>query len=138
MTKTKAILAVLAGTTGLILTVGMSYSPVKTKDDRLVTSDVVQNKPPEQSICTTYSYIEYLVYSDYSSFVMPNNKFGIYIYAEEDRFFKLADELVNSNGGTGAMFLFPTISGIGTRASGGGCLTDWLINTSYLLSSSGT
>lgn len=107
MTKTKAILAVLAGTTGLILTVGMSYSPVKTKDDRLVTSDVVQNKPPEQSICTTYSYIEYLVYSDYSSFVMPNNKFGIYIYAEEDRFFKLADELVNSNGGDWGYVLIP-------------------------------
>lgn len=57
--------------------------------------------------CTQASLIEYMSYPKYSSFYKPNNKFGLYIYAEEERFFKLADNLVNSNGGDWGYVLIP-------------------------------
>lgn len=57
--------------------------------------------------CNQFSSIEYMAYSNYSSFSKPNNKFGIYIYAEEERFFKLAEKLVNSNGGDWGYVLIP-------------------------------
>jgi hypothetical protein len=46
-------------------------------------------------------------YPNYSSFSKPNNKFGLYIYAEEERFFNLAEKLVNSNGGDWGYVLIP-------------------------------
>ncbi len=57
--------------------------------------------------CTQSSTIEYMSYPEHSSFGKPNNKFGLYIYAEEERFFKLADNLVNSNGGDWGYVLIP-------------------------------
>lgn len=59
------------------------------------------------TLCNRFSSIEYLSYPDSSSLDKPNNKFGIYIYAEEERFFKLADKLVNSNGGDWGYVLIP-------------------------------
>lgn len=57
--------------------------------------------------CTHKSEIEYMSYPNYSSFSRKNNKVGLYIYAEEERFFKLADNLVNSNGGDWGYVLIP-------------------------------
>jgi len=59
------------------------------------------------SICAQSSSIEYLSYPEYSSFSKPNNKFGLYIYAEEERFFKIAEKLVNSGGGDWGYVLIP-------------------------------
>lgn len=57
--------------------------------------------------CNQFSSLEYMSYPNYSSLSKPNNKFGIYIYAEEERFFKLAEKLVNSNGGDWGYVLIP-------------------------------
>lgn len=57
--------------------------------------------------CNQFSSVEYMSYPNYSSFSKPNNKLGIYIYAEEERFFKLAEKLVNSNGGDWGYVLIP-------------------------------
>jgi len=62
---------------------------------------------PPYTQCNQFSSIEYMSYPNYSSFTKPNNKFGIYIYAEEERFFKLAEKLVNSNGGDWGYVLIP-------------------------------
>lgn len=58
-------------------------------------------------ICTHSSSIEYMSYPTHSSLDRLNNKFGLYIYAEEERFFKLADNLVNSGGGDWGYVLIP-------------------------------
>jgi hypothetical protein len=90
---------------------------VKTLAGNRVTKDTaggyVINPPadstnnPPYTQCNQYSAVEYLSYPEYSSFTKPNNKFGIYIYAEEDRFFKLAEKMVNSNGGDWGYVLIP-------------------------------
>ena len=69
------------------------------------TNEVPETVPYTQ--CNQFSSIEYLSYPNYSSLSKPNNKFGIYIYAEEERFFKLAEKLVNSNGGDWGHVLIP-------------------------------
>jgi hypothetical protein len=72
----------------------------------------IPNPDPSQETqpytqCTNFSAVEYATYPNYSSLTKPNNKFGLYIYAEEERFFKLAQELVNSNGGDWGYVLIP-------------------------------
>ena len=57
--------------------------------------------------CRTTGVIEYLYYKEPSEEEFRNNKFGLYIYAEERRFFDLAEELVNSNGGKWGYVLIP-------------------------------
>jgi len=80
-----------------------------TKSDSNYTIDTT-NKSEETTPytqCNQFFSVEYMSYPDYSSFSRPNNKFGIYIYAEEERFFKLAEKLVNSNGGNWGYVLIP-------------------------------
>lgn len=74
-----------------------------TNTETLETGDKVAS----YNKCTQESAIEYMSYPEYSSFFRPNNKVGLYIYAEEERFFKLADNLVNSNGGDWGYVLIP-------------------------------
>jgi hypothetical protein len=57
--------------------------------------------------CRKSGVIEFLYYSDPPKKELKNNKFGMYIYAEEMRFFDLAEELVNSNGGDWGYVLIP-------------------------------
>lgn len=75
----------------------------------IVDLSTVETSPdaPKSTICTHFSSIEYLSYPEGTSFSKPNNKFGLYIYAEEERFFKLAEKLVNSNGGDWGYVLIP-------------------------------
>lgn len=56
--------------------------------------------------CIFSDSIEYVYYKDTPD-NFRNNKFGLYIYAEEERFIKLADQLVNSNGGDWGYVLIP-------------------------------
>jgi len=57
--------------------------------------------------CTATDTIEYMYYEDKDTAWTDNNKFGIYVYAENKDFFELAQELVNSNGGDWGYVLIP-------------------------------
>lgn len=61
----------------------------------------------KSSKCEIEDNISYLLYTNTNPSEQRNNKFGLYIYAEEERFIKLADELVNSNGGDWGYVLIP-------------------------------
>lgn len=56
--------------------------------------------------CETNQTIEYLYYLPQAR-KPRNNKFGMYIYAENKDYIRLADELVNSNGGDWGYVLIP-------------------------------
>lgn len=90
-----------------------TYVANQSSDDKsqvvIIDPRIIQTDPtgPTSKICTHSSSIEYMSYPNYSSFSKPNNKFGLYIYAEEERFFKLADDLVNTNGGDWGYVLIP-------------------------------
>jgi hypothetical protein len=61
----------------------------------------------DDELCTTIQNIEYVYYSHSDPLWEPNNKFGLYIYAEEKDFFEIAQKLVNSNGGEWGYVLIP-------------------------------
>lgn len=57
--------------------------------------------------CKVIDTIEYVYYEDTQNVWDKNNKFGIYVYAENKDFFELAQNLVNSNGGDWGYVLIP-------------------------------
>lgn len=63
------------------------------------TNNKAEFSPFGEPTCTPGDEIEYFYYEEKSKDTQPNNKFGLYVYAENKDFIKLADELVNSNGG---------------------------------------
>lgn len=64
-------------------------------------------KSEDIEVCESYQEIEVARYRSGDALWEENNKFGIYIYAENSQFFKLAEELVNSNGGSWGYVLIP-------------------------------
>jgi hypothetical protein len=60
-----------------------------------------------ESSCSAGSNIEYVYYSGSDPLWKENNKFGLYIYAEEKDFFEIAQNLVNSKGGDWGYVLIP-------------------------------
>ncbi len=69
------------------------------------TDQKIVSIPP--AVCKNSSTVEYLHYKQLPEDQLRNNKFGIYIYAEVDKYFKLAEELVNSSGGDWGYVLIP-------------------------------
>jgi len=74
----------------------------------------VQDASPFKSLLTFTSFgcpvedtIEYLEYKSKNPQNPQNNKFGLYIYAENSKHVELADELVNTNGGDWGYVLIP-------------------------------
>ena len=61
----------------------------------------------EEEECTAIQNIEYYYYSGDDPLWKENNKFGLYIYAEEKDFFEIAQNLVNSKGGEWGYVLIP-------------------------------
>ncbi len=57
--------------------------------------------------CTVTESIGYMYYKNQPQLWEKNNKFGLYVYAENKDFFELAQELVNSNGGDWGYVLIP-------------------------------
>jgi len=51
--------------------------------------------------------VEYYTYKNVSAQDYKNNKFGLYIYAENRKFIQMASEMVNSNGGAWGYVLIP-------------------------------
>lgn len=66
-----------------------------------------EEKNTKNNLCTQEITIEYINYPNFNSLERENNKFGIYIYAEVDKFFDLAQDLVNSNQGEWGYVLIP-------------------------------
>lgn len=97
----------------LLLLAGYSFLAYKSGKTQFTLGDVkgaissIINPRPAKVTCEVEDYISYLTYTTPSPEEQKNNKFGIYIYAEEERFFRLADELVNSNGGDWGYVLIP-------------------------------
>lgn len=60
-----------------------------------------------QSTCSASEQIQYAYYTGDDPLWKENNKFGLYVYAEEKEFFSIADELVNSSGGDWGYVLIP-------------------------------
>lgn len=60
-----------------------------------------------ESSCSAGSNIEYVYYSGSDPLWKENNKFGLYVYAEEKDFFEIAQKLVNSNNGDWGYVLIP-------------------------------
>ncbi len=65
------------------------------------------NAPVAGIDCSEMPKITYSYYDTTRPLFEKNNKFGLYVYAEDKGFLKLADELVNSNGGDWGYVLIP-------------------------------
>lgn len=76
-------------------TTGEIYNPVPVVDTS--TKD----------FCENYKVIDFAFYDDKPELFEPNNKFGLYIYAERQDFFEIASKIVNSNGGEWGYVLIP-------------------------------
>jgi len=63
--------------------------------------------PESPDLCLSDDNIQYYFYENIPETEQRNNKFGIYIYPDNEKFIKLADELVNSNGGDWGYVLIP-------------------------------
>jgi hypothetical protein len=57
--------------------------------------------------CYVQDSLDYYYYKDTDSLWEDNNKFGLYVYAEERDYFEIAQKLVNSNGGEWGYVLIP-------------------------------
>lgn len=71
---------------------------------------ITVNSSPESTKttkCTSESTVEYFTYKQTDPLWKENNKFGLYIYAEESKMFDIAKKLVNSNGGQWGYVLIP-------------------------------
>ena len=99
---------------GLILTVflaSMFFMDIFKKHTQKQTIDVQSeevisiNKSP--SVCTNTENLEVYTYKETPVLWEENNKFGLYIYAENRDFFEIAQNLVNSNGGDWGYVLIP-------------------------------
>jgi len=76
-------------------TTGQTYNPVP----------IVETF--EEEICENYKTIDFAFYDNKPELFEPNNKFGLYIYAERQDFFEIASKIVNSSGGEWGYVLIP-------------------------------
>jgi hypothetical protein len=63
--------------------------------------------PAEYVKCESQANIEFYHYKTVVEEDKKNNKFGLYIYPDNEKFIELADKLVNSNGGDWGYVLLP-------------------------------
>lgn len=66
-----------------------------------------EERDEEGQQCGEEDIIEYFYYESVPEKDRKSNKFGLYVYAENKDFIRLADELVNSNGGDWGFVLIP-------------------------------
>jgi len=93
---------------GMAIGIGYAATRIKSKSNVLKEStSAINSAQNPNTTCPTADKIEYKYYDGNNPLWEPNNKFGIYIYAENDKFFSRADELVNSNGGEWGYVLIP-------------------------------
>ena len=99
------IIAVAVVLTGLI------YYQKSTDKERvlknMLPNFIFNDTEVPQSTCSVSDQIKYSSYAGNDPLWKANNKFGLYVYAEEKEFFSIADRLVNSNGGDWGYVLIP-------------------------------
>jgi len=61
---------------------------------------------PEE-VCEEYKTVDFAFYDEKPINFEPNNKFGLYVYAERQDFFEITSQIVNSNGGEWGYVLIP-------------------------------
>lgn len=83
-----------------------TYLERKTEGVAVTDSNKLKTETSGEDCSIAYD-LEYLFYPQGSSFDTPNNKFGLYIYAEVEKYFDYADKLVNFNGGDWGYVLIP-------------------------------
>ena len=74
---------------------------------RSVLGQVTESLNKDARFCEVKGLIEYKYYPAQTFQKVKNNKFGLYIYAENKNFFEIAQKLVNSNGGDWGYVLIP-------------------------------
>ncbi len=77
------------------------------KEDLKIITTKEEKEVKEKEVCEQKETIEYIYYEDTDTLWKENNKFGLYIYAENKDFFEIAQNLVNSNGGDWGYVLIP-------------------------------
>lgn len=90
------------------------YKSFFAKKERVNLNDIKLNftftsdeNMDEEELCTVVQNISYVYYSHDDPLWEKNNKFGLYIYAENKDFFEIAQNLVNSGGGEWGYVLIP-------------------------------
>ncbi|MFH1648657.1 MAG: hypothetical protein ABIA11_02945, partial [Patescibacteria group bacterium] len=83
------------------------YLRQKAAFDQELALEIVEIEKESVFECLNTQEIEYLYYAHTDPLWEPNNKFGIYLYAEVKQFFEIAQKLVNSNGGEWGYVLIP-------------------------------
>jgi hypothetical protein len=110
--KKKKLVMIFLISLGLILVVAglVLYFKFALKQNILIKtplSFIFETSDIPQSTCSATEQIRYSYYAGNDPLWKENNKFGIYVYAEEKEFFSIADRLVNSNGGDWGYVLIP-------------------------------
>lgn len=83
--------------------------PVSTGQNPEISTNngtVLEGSTPEKN-CISSTNINYSYYVPTDRLWKKNNKFGLYVYAEESQMFEIAQKLVNSNGGEWGYVLIP-------------------------------
>lgn len=105
---TKRILVISLVILTAIASLGL-YFLLSPKSSSVTLRDFLQKPvvvPDSTVVCESTDVTEYLTYEDPRKDA-PNNKFGLYVYAEDADFLELAQNLVNSNGGKWGYVLIP-------------------------------
>lgn len=111
-TKRKKLFIALVVSLTLVLTVFASLYYIKYTNNEKILRNlplnfIFETSEVPQSTCSASEQIEYSYYIGNDPLWKKNNKFGLYVYAEEKEFFSIADRLVNSNGGDWGYVLIP-------------------------------
>jgi hypothetical protein len=91
----------------------MLYKSFLAKKEEVSIDDIKLNftftpdETVDDELCTVVQNIGYVYYSHDDPLWKKNNKFGLYIYAENKDFFEIAQNLVNSGGGEWGYVLIP-------------------------------
>ena len=90
---------------GFVVYLRVTHNETVLKNTPL--SFVFETSDIPQSTCSATEQIKYSYYTGNDPLWKVNNKFGIYVYAEDKEFLSIAERLVNSNGGDWGYVLIP-------------------------------
>ena len=92
------------GALGFLIYLNIPRFNLKKSQTSVIQQPIVEY-PKEE--CNTEHEVEFAHYDGTDPLWKNNNKFGLYIYAENKDYFNIADELVNSKGGDWGYVLIP-------------------------------
>jgi hypothetical protein len=95
------LLALILGETYIL------YSRSKVYIDPTELAQFSRVVPIDQASCIQQDAIEYYFYEDLPETGSRNNKFGLYVYPDNEKFLELANNMVNSSSGDWGYVLLP-------------------------------